>query len=147
MQLHTWNSWSGLNVFSKQQNSCQNGVLAQSINWRVPQLNCWTKTLFFLLQYIKQKDFNTGLPWKIWEAKQAPWGKPSGATALLKPEQRMGTAREPRACGHQGKAKARRKARVLSELLPNAENEEKSQAAPFFQPAYLLSTPSLDFWN
>ena len=63
----------------------------------------------------------------------------------------MGMAREPRDWGHQGKAKdrgkakARRKSWILSELLPNAEKEEKSQAAPFFQPAYLLSTPSFNF--
>ena len=47
-------------------------------------------------------------------------------------ENEMGMARQPRAWGHQGKAKARRKARILSEMLLNAEKEEKSQAAPFF---------------
>ena len=85
------------------------------------------------------EDGRSEIPYRLHEAT------PSGATALPKPEGRMGMVREPRAWGHQGKAEARRKVQALSEMLPDAEREkEKSQATAFFLPAYLLSAPPID---
>lgn len=62
-----------------------------------------------------------------------------------KTREESGNGTRARAWGHQGKAEARRRAQALSEMLPDAGREkEKSQAAPFFLPAHLLSAPSID---
>lgn len=87
------------------------------------------------------EDGRSEMPYRLHETT------PSGPLPSQKPEKRVGMVREPRAWGHQGKAEARRRAQALSEMLPDAGREkEKSQAAPFFLPAHLLSAPSID-WN